>query len=69
MFDSELERDMYQSQGKNIILIDKWGKTHRVKNHLYTPSADNENGLPSVALSDGLWLYINQIVSIEILDD
>lgn len=68
MFDSELERDMYQSQGKNIILIDKWGKTHKVKNELYTSSSDNENGLPSIALSDGVWIYINQIESIKIID-
>ncbi len=69
MFVSDLEKIMYNSYGKKVIVIDKTGVSHKCLCKMFTSRFDEERGISSIALDDGTWLYEDQIESIEILDE
>lgn len=69
MFISELEKLMYDSFEKKVLVIDKQGNTHKSFCKMFTSRFDEDRGISSIALDDGSWLYEDQIESIEILDD
>ncbi len=68
MFISEKEKTMYNAFEKNVKVVDTKGNTHKTRCVMFTSRYDEVNGISSIALSDGTWLYENQIESLEILD-
>ena len=69
MFLSEKEKTMYNAFNKNVIVVDNSGNTHKAFCEMFTSRFDEESGISSIALSDGTWLYEDQIESIEIIDE
>lgn len=66
---TDLERLMCDAYEKKVQVTEKSGKKHTALCELFTWRDDEVNGISSIALSDGTWLYEDQIESIEIIDD
>lgn len=60
---------MYHAVGKSVMVVEKNGTKHKAQCELFTGRDDEEKGISSIALSDGWWLYEDQIESIEIIDE
>lgn len=69
MFISDIEKKMYDSFEKKVVVVDKQGIKHKTFCRMFTSRFDEDRGVSSIALKDGSWLYEDQIESIEILDD
>lgn len=65
---TDLERLMCDAYEKKVQVTEKSGKKHTALCEMFTWRDDEVNGISSIALSDGTWLYENQIESLEILE-
>ena len=65
---SEKEKLLYKAYLKKVVCVDIYGKTHNGEVDMLCQSSDEEDGIPGIGISDGVFLKLNEIESLDIVE-
>ena len=65
---SDKEKLLYEAYMKKVRCLDTYGIEHEGVVDMLSQSSDEEDGIPGIGISDGIFLKLYEIESIEIIN-